>query len=108
MIQFDTVHKRFPNGTTAVHALILDMPEGGVTVLVGSSGCGKTTTLIPSQHIVPLVADRKADHTVRKALARLGNILTTEQPTQLNSQVDNDKKDPEDVSNAYAKQHGPA
>ncbi|MCX4859706.1 ABC transporter substrate-binding protein [Streptomyces canus] len=62
--------------------------------------------LIPSQHIVPLIADRKADDTVRKALARLGNVLTTEQLTQLNSQVDNDKKDPEDVANAYAKQHG--
>lgn len=45
MIQFDQVHKRFPNGTTAVHDLTLEMPEGGVTVLVGSSGCGKTTTL---------------------------------------------------------------
>ncbi|AXG78242.1 ABC transporter ATP-binding protein [Streptomyces paludis] len=45
MIKFDTVHKRFPNGTTAVHDLTLEMPEGGITVLVGSSGCGKTTTL---------------------------------------------------------------
>ncbi|MGW0875080.1 ABC transporter ATP-binding protein [Streptomyces sp. NPDC002740] len=45
MIQFDAVHKRFPNGTTAVHDLSLHMPQGGVTVLVGSSGCGKTTTL---------------------------------------------------------------
>ncbi|MGW1210799.1 ABC transporter ATP-binding protein [Streptomyces sp. NPDC002499] len=45
MIQFDAVHKRFPNGTTAVHDLSLEIPEGGVTVLVGSSGCGKTTTL---------------------------------------------------------------
>ncbi|MGY5007163.1 ABC transporter substrate-binding protein [Streptomyces sp. 900105755] len=62
--------------------------------------------LIPSQRIVPLIADRKADDTVRKALARLGNTLTTEQLTQLNSQVDNDKKDPEDVAAAYAKQHG--
>ncbi|MFK0156919.1 ABC transporter substrate-binding protein [Streptomyces sp. NPDC090499] len=62
--------------------------------------------LIPSQHIVPLIADRKADDTVRKALAQLGNVLTTEQLTQLNSQVDNDKKDPEDVAAAYAKQHG--
>ncbi|MGW7422444.1 ABC transporter substrate-binding protein [Streptomyces sp. NPDC054813] len=62
--------------------------------------------LIPSQHIVPLIADRKADSTVRKALARLGNLLTTEQLTELNSQVDNDKKDPEDVADAYAKQHG--
>ncbi|GAA2497866.1 hypothetical protein GCM10010276_43850 [Streptomyces longisporus] len=45
MIQFDAVHKRFPNDTTAVHDLSLEMTEGGVTVRVGSSGCGKTTTL---------------------------------------------------------------
>ncbi|MFF1912011.1 ABC transporter ATP-binding protein [Streptomyces sp. NPDC058239] len=45
MIKFDAVNKRFPNGTTAVHDLSLTMPEGGITVLVGSSGCGKTTTL---------------------------------------------------------------
>lgn len=44
MIQFDAVHKRFPNGTTAVNDLSLEMPEGGVTVPVGSSGRGKTTT----------------------------------------------------------------
>lgn len=62
--------------------------------------------LIPSQHIVPLIADRKADSTVRKALARLGNLLTTAQLTELNRQVDKDKKDPQDVANAYAKQHG--
>ncbi|MFB7503845.1 ABC transporter substrate-binding protein [Streptomyces broussonetiae] len=62
--------------------------------------------LIPSQHIVPLVADRKADDTVRRALAQLGNLLTTAQLTELNRLVDKDKKDPEDVANAYAKQHG--
>ncbi len=62
--------------------------------------------LIPGQHVVPLVADRKADSTVRKALARLGAVLTTEQLTELNRQVDKDKKDPEDVANAWAKQHG--
>ncbi|WP_078863613.1 ATP-binding cassette domain-containing protein, partial [Streptomyces sp. AcH 505] len=45
MIKFDAVNKRFPGGTTAVHDLTLDMPDGEVTVLVGSSGCGKTTTL---------------------------------------------------------------
>ncbi|MFD8549958.1 ABC transporter ATP-binding protein [Streptomyces sp. NPDC059649] len=45
MIRFDAVSKRYPNGTTAVDDLSLDLPEGGVTVLVGSSGCGKTTTL---------------------------------------------------------------
>ncbi|MCX5333559.1 MULTISPECIES: ABC transporter substrate-binding protein [unclassified Streptomyces] len=62
--------------------------------------------LIPGQHVVPLIADRKADSTVRKALARLGNVLTTAQLTELNRQVDKDKKDPEDVANAYATQHG--
>ncbi|WP_214318066.1 ABC transporter ATP-binding protein [Nonomuraea sediminis] len=45
MIRFDNVTKRFPNGTTAVDGLSVDFPEGGITVLVGSSGCGKTTTL---------------------------------------------------------------
>lgn len=62
--------------------------------------------LIPGQHIVPLIADRKADSTVRKALARLGNALTTAQLTELNRLVDKDKKDPEDVADAYAKEHG--
>ena len=62
--------------------------------------------LIPGQHIVPLIADRKADSAVRKALARLGNVLTTAQLTELNRQVDKDKKDPEDVANTYATQHG--
>ncbi|MFE7274874.1 ABC transporter substrate-binding protein [Streptomyces sp. NPDC057623] len=62
--------------------------------------------LIPGQHVVPLIADRKADSTVRKALARLGNTLTTAQLTELNRQVDKDKKDPQDVADAYAKEHG--
>ncbi|MFE9995783.1 ABC transporter substrate-binding protein [Streptomyces avermitilis] len=62
--------------------------------------------LVPGQHVVPLIADRKADSTVRRALAELGNVLTTAQLTELNRQVDKDKKDPEDVANAYAEQHG--
>ncbi|MFD7709826.1 ABC transporter substrate-binding protein [Streptomyces sp. NPDC059785] len=62
--------------------------------------------LVPGQRVVPLIADRKADSTVRKALARLGNVLTTAQLTELNRQVDKDKKDPEDVARTYAGQHG--
>ncbi|MFI6948104.1 ABC transporter substrate-binding protein [Streptomyces sp. NPDC050422] len=62
--------------------------------------------LIPGQHIVPLIADRKADSTVRKALARLGGMLTTEDLTELNRLVDKDKKDPDDVANDWAAQHG--
>ncbi|MDX3733223.1 ABC transporter ATP-binding protein [Streptomyces caniscabiei] len=45
MIRFDTVSKKYPNGTTAVDDLSLELAEGGITVLVGPSGCGKTTTL---------------------------------------------------------------
>ncbi|MEU0376193.1 ABC transporter substrate-binding protein [Streptomyces cyaneofuscatus] len=62
--------------------------------------------LIPGQHVVPLIADRKADSTVRKALARLGSVLTTEDLTELNRLVDKDRKDPEDVAYDWAAEHG--
>ena len=45
MISFESVTKRFPDGTTAVDNLNLEVPEGDLSVLVGPSGCGKTTTL---------------------------------------------------------------
>lgn len=57
--------------------------------------------LIPGQHVVPLIADRAADSTVRKALARLGATLTTKDLTELNRLVDKDKKDPEDVAHEW-------
>ncbi|MDT0429128.1 ABC transporter substrate-binding protein [Streptomyces salyersiae] len=62
--------------------------------------------LIPGQHVVPLIADRKADSTVRKALARLGSLLTTKDLTELNRLVDKDRKDPEDVAHDWAAKHG--
>ncbi|NYI70766.1 ABC-type proline/glycine betaine transport system ATPase subunit [Naumannella cuiyingiana] len=45
MIEFDSVTKAFPDGTTAVEDLDLTIPSDGTTVIVGPSGCGKTTTL---------------------------------------------------------------
>ncbi len=45
MIELERVTKRFADGTVAVDDLTLEVPSGTVTVLVGSSGCGKTTTL---------------------------------------------------------------
>jgi osmoprotectant transport system ATP-binding protein len=45
LITFESVTKRFADGTTAVDDLDLEVPEGDLTVLVGPSGCGKTTTL---------------------------------------------------------------
>lgn len=45
MIVFDEVSKSFPDGTTAVDRLDLVIPNGKLTVFVGSSGSGKTTAL---------------------------------------------------------------
>jgi osmoprotectant transport system ATP-binding protein len=45
VITFDSVSKRYPDGTVAVDDLNLEMPAGKIMVLVGPSGCGKTTSL---------------------------------------------------------------
>jgi osmoprotectant transport system ATP-binding protein len=45
MISFDHVSKQYPDGTVAVDDLSFDCADGEITVLVGTSGCGKTTTL---------------------------------------------------------------
>jgi osmoprotectant transport system ATP-binding protein len=45
MIEFQSVTKRFPDGTVAVEDFNLVIPSRKTTVLVGSSGSGKTTLL---------------------------------------------------------------
>jgi osmoprotectant transport system ATP-binding protein len=45
VIRFESVTKRYPDGTVAVDDLSLVAPTGQITVLVGPSGCGKTTSL---------------------------------------------------------------
>lgn len=45
MIRFQSVTKRYPDGTVAVDDLTLEVPEGSLTVFVGPSGCGKTTSM---------------------------------------------------------------
>ncbi|MEV0374100.1 ABC transporter substrate-binding protein [Streptomyces sp. NPDC050636] len=77
----------------------VDIAENGWVLLADPKN------LIPAQHIVPLVASRKADSKVRKALARLGNVLTTPELTELNRLVDKEKQDPDRVAAAWLKKH---
>jgi len=45
LIRLKHISKVFPNGTEAVRDLSVEIAEGETLVLLGSSGCGKTTTL---------------------------------------------------------------
>ena len=45
MIEFESVSKQFAGGARAVEGFSLTIPSRTTTVLVGSSGCGKTTLL---------------------------------------------------------------
>jgi osmoprotectant transport system ATP-binding protein len=45
LIQFKQVSKTYPNGVEAVRDLSLEIAEGETLVLLGTSGCGKTTTM---------------------------------------------------------------
>jgi osmoprotectant transport system ATP-binding protein len=45
VITFEAVSKVYPDGTSAVSDLDLEIPTGKITCFVGPSGCGKTTSL---------------------------------------------------------------
>ncbi|MEV6155516.1 ABC transporter substrate-binding protein [Nonomuraea sp. NPDC052129] len=62
--------------------------------------------LIPAQRIVPLIRTDKATDTVKTALAKLNTALTTEELSKLDSLVDNDHKDPDEVATEWVKTHG--
>ncbi|WP_226579046.1 ABC transporter ATP-binding protein [Halobacillus litoralis] len=45
MITFTDVTKTYPDGTTALKNIDLEVKEGELLTLIGPSGCGKTTTM---------------------------------------------------------------
>lgn len=54
MISLRNVTKTYADGTRAVRGVSLDIREGETLVLLGSSGCGKTTTLKMINRLVEL------------------------------------------------------
>ncbi|MER6913456.1 betaine/proline/choline family ABC transporter ATP-binding protein [Streptomyces sp. NPDC000594] len=58
MIRFEQVSKVYPDGTTAVDGLSLEVAEGELVTLVGPSGCGKTTTMMMVNRLIEPTAGR--------------------------------------------------
>ncbi len=58
MIEFESVSKRFPDGTVAVDNISLVAAKGQITVLVGPSGCGKTTSLAMVNRLLDVTSGR--------------------------------------------------
>ena len=78
MIEFQSVSKRFPDGTLAVDDFSFTLPSRRATVLVGSSGSGKTTIL------------RMINRMVEPSSGRIlidGDDIATRNPVQLRRSI---------------------
>ena len=54
MITFKNATKNYPDGTTAVDSVSIEINKGEFFALIGPSGCGKTTTLKMMNRLTPL------------------------------------------------------
>lgn len=52
-LSLQQLHYAYPDGTTAVNNVTLNVPLGGVHCLIGRSGCGKTTLLKLAAGLLP-------------------------------------------------------
>ena len=57
MIVFQKVSKTYPGGVKAVCNLLMEVAEGEILVLLGTSGCGKTTTPKMLNRLIEPTAD---------------------------------------------------
>lgn len=58
VIRFEQARKEYPDGTVAVQSLDLEVREHELMVLVGASGCGKSTTLRMVNRLVEATSGR--------------------------------------------------
>ena len=54
MIRLDNVTKVYPDGTEAVKEMSFEVGKGEFCVLLGTSGCGKTTTMKMINRLIPI------------------------------------------------------
>lgn len=78
MIAFEDVSKTYPDGTNAVTDFSAEVPSHSTTVLVGSSGCGKTTLL--------RMVNRMVDPTAGRVLLD-GNDVAAQDPVKLRRRI---------------------
>ncbi len=58
MIKLDKVTKVYPDGTEAVKEVSFEVSKGELCVLLGTSGCGKTTTMKMINLLIPITEGR--------------------------------------------------
>ncbi len=58
MIKLENVSKVYPDGTEAVKNISFDVKDGEFCVLLGTSGCGKTTTMKLINRLIPLTSGK--------------------------------------------------
>lgn len=58
MIKLDKVTKVYPDGTEAVKNVSFEVSKGEFCILLGTSGCGKTTTMKMINRLIPITSGR--------------------------------------------------
>ncbi len=81
MLRFDSVYKRFPDGTEAIRNISLQVPRGQFCVVLGPSGAGKSTLLRmlnglskPSEGSVYLGGELICDQSVQRLRKKVATV----------------------------------